>query len=77
MRQCCRWASLHLGYTESKGLPELRQQIAKLYTSVSPEEVVVCVPEEGVFLAMHALLQAGDEIVCMYPGKRYECCILM
>jgi hypothetical protein len=28
-------------------MQELRQEIAKLYDSITPEQVVVCVPEEG------------------------------
>lgn len=63
-----RWNNLSLGYTESRGLPELRQEICGLYSSVQPDDVVVCAPEEGVFLTMHALLSPGDEVVCMYPG---------
>eukprot|EP00878_Enallax_costatus_P030812 GHUV01033605.1.p1 GENE.GHUV01033605.1~~GHUV01033605.1.p1 ORF type:complete len:159 (+),score=37.38 GHUV01033605.1:92-568(+) len=63
-----RWHNLKLGYTESQGLPALRSAIASLYDKVQPEHVVVCVPEEGVYLTMQVLLQRGDRVVCTYPG---------
>ncbi len=62
------WDSLTLSYTESLGLPLLRQEIAGLYAGVRPDEVLVAAPEEGIFLAMHALLRAGDHVICTWPG---------
>ena len=62
------WKDLRLGYTDSQGLPALRREIARLYVNVSPEDVVVVVPEEGIFLAMHALLHADDHVVTTFPG---------
>jgi aspartate/methionine/tyrosine aminotransferase len=62
------WVDLKLGYTESMGHPELRQAIADTYQGFTAEEVLVVVPEEGIFLLMHALLEAGDHIVCTFPG---------
>ena len=63
-----RWEELRLGYTESRGLPELRQEIAGLYREARADDVVVAAPEEGIFLAMNALLQPGDHVVCTFPG---------
>lgn len=63
-----RWSDLKLSYTESQGLPALREAIAALYERVTPEQLVVCVPEEGVYLAMRVLLQPGDKVVATYPG---------
>ena len=62
------WHSLSLGYTESQGLPLLRDEIASLYDAVSADEVVTVVPEEGIFLAMNALLQPGDHLIATFPG---------
>jgi aspartate/methionine/tyrosine aminotransferase len=62
------WDGLRLGYTESQGLPELRTEIAALYESANAGEVLVAAPEELVFLAMNALLQPGDHVVCTFPG---------
>lgn len=64
-----RWNSLRLAYTESQGLPALREAIAaNLHTAIAPEQLVVCVPEEGVFLGMQALLQPGDTVVATFPA---------
>lgn len=66
----CRdlWQSLRLGYTESPGLPLLRREIAGLYEGVAPDEVLEVVPEEGIFLAMNAMLEPGDHVICTWPG---------
>jgi aspartate/methionine/tyrosine aminotransferase len=59
---------LWLGYTESQGAPALREQIADMYAAVGPEQVIgLSAPEEGIFLAMHALLEPGDEVVVLTP----------
>lgn len=63
-----RWERLALGYTESAGLPALREEIARLYTSVGPEHVLTFAgAEEGIFLTMHAALQPGDEAIVVTP----------
>jgi len=62
------WDELRLGYTESLGHPLLRQAIADLYDGIAADEVLVLVPEEGIFLLMHALLEPGDHVVCTFPG---------
>ncbi len=59
---------LRLGYTESQGAPALREQIAELYTGVGAEQIIgLSAPEEGIFLTMHALLEAGDEVIVLTP----------
>jgi len=64
-----RWNRLSLGYTESMGLPALRQEIARGYEGIAPEQVlVVAGAEEGIFLTMHAALQAGDHVVVVTPA---------
>lgn len=64
-----RWERLTLGYTESAGLPALRDAIASLYERVAAHQVfVVAGAEEGIFLAMTALLGVGDEIVVITPA---------
>src|ERR1700754_308426 len=63
-----RWNSLKLGYTESLGLPALREEIAALYPGLDAEDVITFAgAEEGVFLAMHALLRPGDHAVVVWP----------
>jgi len=62
------WEGLSLGYTEPPGHPLLRESIADLYGGINPEDALVLVPEEGIFLLMHALLEAGDHVICTFPG---------
>jgi len=62
------WKELGLGYTESKGHPLLREEISRLYGQIAPDEVLVTVPEEGVYIAMQTILQKGDHVVVTGPG---------
>jgi aspartate/methionine/tyrosine aminotransferase len=63
------WEGLRLGYTEPSGHPELRAEIARLYTTVEPSEVLTFAgAEEGIFLSMHALLNAGDHAIVVWPA---------
>ena len=62
------WDNLQFGYTESLGHPLLRKEIAALYRGIQPEQCLVTVPEEGIFLAMNAILNEGDHVICTFPG---------
>lgn len=64
-----QWQRLWLGYTETWGAPELRQAIAATYTNPPPENVL-CFSgaEEGIFCAMHALLDSGDHALVCHPN---------
>ena len=63
------WTNLRLGYTESLGHPLLRQEIASLYASARPDDVLTFVgAEEAIFLSMHAALAAGDHVVVLWPA---------
>ena len=62
------WENLKLGYTDSSGHPVLRESIADIYDSVAADDILVVTPEEGIFLAMQALLRPGDHVVCTFPG---------
>ena len=66
----CRalWDTLSLGYTESPGLTLLRREIAGMYDTVAAEQVIEVVPEEGIFLAMQAILEPGDHVVAAFPA---------
>jgi aspartate/methionine/tyrosine aminotransferase len=46
----------------------LRQAIAETYQDHSADDILVVVPEEGIFLLMHALLEPGDHVVSTFPG---------
>ena len=62
------WEDLSLGYTEAAGHLLLRQAVASLYTQTNPDQILILVPEEGIFIAIHTLLEPGDEVICVSPA---------
>ena len=63
------WADLRLGYTESTGHPLLRQEIASLYESIEPDEVLTFAgAEEAIFCLVNVLVGPGDHVVATWPG---------
>lgn len=64
-----RWDTLWLGYTESPGLPALREAIAAQFSVCQPEHAVVfSAPEEGIFHVCAAILDPGDHMVGITPA---------
>jgi aspartate/methionine/tyrosine aminotransferase len=64
-----RWESLALGYTETRGLPALREEIAATYTSASADDVLCFAgAEEAIYLAMRTLLEPTDHLVVLTPN---------
>jgi aspartate/methionine/tyrosine aminotransferase len=58
-----------LGYTQSRGDPELRRAIAERYQNTDAEDVLVHAgAQEPVFAFMHAALRPGDHIVVQFPA---------
>ena len=62
------WDNLKLGYTESLGLPILREEVAKLNKGISPDQVLIVAPEEGIFITLNSILDKGDHVICTWPG---------
>lgn len=63
------WDALSLGYTETAGLPALREEIAALYPGFEAEDVLVVVgAEEGIFAFAHATLSRGDHAIVVTPA---------
>ncbi len=63
------WHRLELGYTETAGLPALRDAIATLYAGIHADEVVTFSgAEEAVFVAANVLLGPDDHFVTTWPG---------
>lgn len=62
------WDELSLGYTESQGGPQLRSEIAQLYDTIAPENLLVAAPQELIFIAMNALLEKDDHVIVTVPG---------
>lgn len=64
-----RWESLTLGYTETYGLPALREEIASTYDGLSAEDVLCFAgAEEAIYLAMQTLLEPEDHVVVVTPN---------
>ncbi|MFF1818968.1 aminotransferase class I/II-fold pyridoxal phosphate-dependent enzyme [Kribbella sp. NPDC058245] len=64
-----RWESLALGYTETRGLPALREAIAATYDEVEADDILCFAgAEEGIYLAMRTLLEPSDHLVVLTPN---------
>lgn len=63
----------HTKYTEFRGDPELRKEIAQFYKEdydmdISDEEIFVCTSAcEGMYLVLEAVLDDGDEVIVPAP----------
>lgn len=58
-----------LNYPHANGIPELRQNIAAMYSDAGPDNVLVTVGAiEGNYNSIRTLLDAGDEIAVMLPN---------
>ncbi len=63
------WDELRLGYTETYGSPVLREEIARMYERVVPDDLLCFAgAEEGIFCAMTALLEPDDHAVVVVPN---------
>lgn len=63
------WHDLRLGYTESPGLPLLRETIAKeLYPGLDPDSILTFAgAEEGIFCALSTLVVPADHVIVLTP----------
>jgi aspartate/methionine/tyrosine aminotransferase len=58
-----------LGYTESRGSPELRRAIAALYEHTDAENVLVHAgAQEPIFAFMNVALSPGDHVIVQVPA---------
>jgi aspartate/methionine/tyrosine aminotransferase len=63
------WDGLTLGYTEAPGHPLLRAEIAGLYDTISPDEVLTFSgAEEAIYVAANVLLKPGDHAIVTWPA---------
>jgi aspartate/methionine/tyrosine aminotransferase len=63
------WDGLALEYTESTGHPLLRREIASLYETIEPDEVLTFAgAEEAIFCLMNVLVGPGDHAIVTWPG---------
>jgi aspartate/methionine/tyrosine aminotransferase len=64
-----RWDSLSLGYTESRGMPQLREAIAATYDSLTADDILCFAgAEEALYLVPQALLGADDHAIVLTPN---------
>ena len=62
-------AGVEINYPQANGMVELRQTIADIYGAPSPDNVLITVgAAEANYLAVHTLLEPGDEAVIMFPN---------
>jgi aspartate/methionine/tyrosine aminotransferase len=63
------WDGLTLGYTEAPGNPLLRAEIASLYETIEPDEVLTFSgAEEAIYVAANVLLGPGDHAIVTWPA---------
>jgi aspartate/methionine/tyrosine aminotransferase len=61
--------TMRLAYIETSGTPALREAIAGTYAGLAPEDVLAFAgAEEGIFCAMHALLDKDSHAVVVTPN---------
>jgi aspartate/methionine/tyrosine aminotransferase len=64
-----RFMALHLGYTQTFGSQTLREAIAATYSGLSAREILCFAgAEEGIYVCMRTLLQAGDHAIVLTPN---------
>ncbi|MBS0604590.1 MAG: aminotransferase class I/II-fold pyridoxal phosphate-dependent enzyme [Verrucomicrobia bacterium] len=63
------WDNLHLNYTEVKGLPALRDEIASLYSELKADDIQMFAgAEEGIYCTMRAMLSPEDHVIALVPA---------
>jgi aspartate/methionine/tyrosine aminotransferase len=64
-----RWERVWLGYTETYGAPWLRALIASTYDTLAADDILCFAgAQEGLHVAMQALLDVGDHAVVVVPN---------
>jgi aspartate/methionine/tyrosine aminotransferase len=62
------WNNLKFTYTETHGLPLLREEIRKTYTTQDKDNILVFAgAEEAIYITMKIMLQPGDQVVVLTP----------
>lgn len=58
-----------LGYTEVRGGPEVREEIAKTYEKMTADNILCfCGANEGIYATMRGLLSKGDHVIAVVPN---------
>jgi aspartate/methionine/tyrosine aminotransferase len=68
-----RFGELWLGYTESRGAPELREAIAALYPRTGAGGVLVHAgTQESIFTVLGVLVGRGDHVIAQFPAYQSQ-----
>jgi aspartate/methionine/tyrosine aminotransferase len=63
------WEDQKLGYTEVRGHPLLREEIASLYEHVQAEDVIVfAAAQEPIFALASVAVEPGDHVIAIVPS---------
>jgi aspartate/methionine/tyrosine aminotransferase len=63
-----KYLGLRLGYRESRGSPELRDTISRLYDTISPDDVLCFAgAQEAIYSFMQVAVQADDRVLVQTP----------
>lgn len=63
------WDTLSLGYTESRGHPLLKEEIADLYEKISSDQVLTFAgAEDGIYCFMQTLVSPRDHVIAIGPA---------
>lgn len=64
-----KFHNVWLGYTETWGAPDLREEIAKTFTTLMDKNILCFAgAEEGVYTAMRVILSASDHAIVVVPN---------
>jgi aspartate/methionine/tyrosine aminotransferase len=63
------WNELRLGYTETFGLPALREMISKRIYPTLQKENILCFSgaEEGIYATLNVICKPGDHVIVLTP----------
>lgn len=62
------WNNLKLSYTNPHGSPLLREEIAKLHTTMDSTNILVCSgAQEAIYATVDVILEPGDHVVVITP----------
>ncbi len=68
-----RFAELRLGYTETRGSPDLRRHIAATYDRIDGENVLVHAgPQEAIFAFASVAFERGDHAIVQFPAYQSQ-----
>jgi aspartate/methionine/tyrosine aminotransferase len=67
--------NLKMVYSESQGNTLLRKEIASQFQNSDFSQILVTVPQEGIFLTLNTLLKKGDKVIVQVPCYQSLCAI--